>query len=159
MRKPRLLGLMFCTLALALLPIAGCATYELRGVVVVGKNASLIVVDEDDARLKQPGIEGADVQVVIDPQSLNRTILPEGQTDSAGRFAIPVKETGAGFLEYQAMVATHAPGHRLVTETIPLPPANKRLLITLPTGRDTYRPQDDILNETLRMGGHKFDRK
>ena len=155
MRNPRLLALMFCML----LPLAGCASYELQGVVVVGKNASLVVVDEDDSRLKQQGVEGADVQVIIDPQSLNRTILPEAQTDSAGRFAIPVKETGAGFLEYQAMVAAHAPGYRLVTETIPLPAANKRLLITLPTGRDTYRPQDDILNETLRMGGQKFDRK
>jgi hypothetical protein len=117
------------------------------------------VVSDDDPRLNQQGVEGADVQVVIDPESLNRKILPEVQTDSTGRFAIPVGEPGAGFLEYQALVAAHAPGYRLATETIPLPPADKRLLITLPTGKDTYRPQDDILGETLKMGGQKFDRR
>lgn len=140
-------------LALALTVVAaGCSPYQLRGAVVEGPRPGLFIVDARDPRLTQGAMEDVSVQVTVDPDRMSPTRLPPVRTDADGRFAMPIGETGAGFLEYDAAVVARSPGYQAVTGTIKLPGQKKRLLIVMAPGRDTYRPQEDVLQETLRLG-------
>lgn len=131
----------------------GCETYRLQGRIVPGQQATIEVLDKDDPRLQSAGLELAQIEVVLDPQTLNRQRLANQPTDAQGGFSIPVKEFGAGALEYQVLIIGRAPGYRSVWETIQLPSANKRLLITMPPGKDAIRPPEDLIGNTLKVGG------
>ena len=138
-------------LALCLLALTGCAGYRLQGVVIEGKTPAIFLVDKDDSRLTQPGLANAVVQVTIDPHEMSPKTLAPVSSDDRGRFEAVVGEPGAGLLEYQASILCRLTGYQAATQEMPLPPSDKRLLIVLVPGADTYRPPPDILNETLEM--------
>ncbi len=126
--------LFVAVLAVALL--AGCDTYQLAGRVVSGPRSQVVVVGADDPRLTGPPVADASVQVVIDPNSAGRTVLPLTWSDESGRFTLPVDKLGAGALEYEMLVIGRAPKKNPAEAVLDLPPAKKRVLIVLADGRD-----------------------
>lgn len=147
------IALLSSLLVLLATGLTGCGGYHLRGKVVEGPVSSVAVVDQHDPRLEGPGLRGASIQAVIDPNDVGRKRLNTQHSGDDGSFAIPVGELGAGFLEYEVQVVGRATGFESAVGTFPLPGGNKRVLITLTPGRDTYKPtgSDAFLDETLRM--------
>lgn len=146
---------LFTLMMLALLPcvtLTGCGGYALQGRVIEGPQPAVLVVSKNDSRLKQPGVAGASLMLTVDPESLNAKMLPMDMTDDAGGFAVPVDVTGAGLLEYDLQIVCRAAGYSPATGTIALPGGHKRVLIVLPPGNDRYKPQRDILEETMEIG-------
>lgn len=146
-------------LLLLCLTLTACSSYNLAGSVIEGPQSAVLVVSKNDPRLKQHGIDGASLMFTIDPESLNATILPMDLTDGQGQFSTPVNVTGAGLLEYQLNVLARAPGYDSASRTLALPGGNKRLLIILASGQDKYKPNQDILNETIDMGKQLLPRQ
>ena len=144
-------------LAIALLlPLAlpACSGYQLTGKVVEGTASSVVVVDAGDPRLEEVGLAGAEVGATLDPAEPSRKRLPAVRSGDDGAFALPVKEPGAGLLEYAVQVAGRARGYRSAASDFPLPGRGKRVLVTLAPGSDAGgdAPTSDVLEETLRMG-------
>lgn len=136
-----------------LIPVGGCAAYQLRGTVIEGPASTIKVVKPDDARLAEPGLGRTLIAVTVDPRGLDRQHLRPEVADGAGRFAVEIEHFAAGFLNYDVRVVARLRGHNSAVHTLRLPGRDKRLLIILAHGPDTYRPQDDnLLEETLEMG-------
>lgn len=135
--------------------VMGCGSYHLAGTVIEGAQPAVLVVDKNDKRLDQPGINSASLMFTIDPDSLNAKRLPMDISDGGGKFSSPVGEPGAGFLEYELFILCRAVGYNSASRKMKLPGGNKRLLIVLSPGTDTYKPKRDILDETIDMG-HKL---
>lgn len=131
--------------------MAGCGTYQLQGKTVPGPVSAVYLVDRDDPRLDQPGLPGATVSLTLDPDRLSAKHVGEYKTDPDGRFAIEVKELGAGVLEYDVRLDAHLAGHGAAVENFRLPSRNKRVLVMLGEGEGSEAPQrGGILDETLR---------
>ena len=148
---------LFCSFSLlallagCLINTAGCQAYQLRGVVLEHTTKSeVLVVDASDPRLQTPGIEQAVVEVILEPGEMHPAKLPPLATDEQGAFAIPIEKDGAGFLEYQVLIAARKPGFAASWKQILLPGQDKRLLIYMKPGRDDYRPMPDILQDTMK---------
>ncbi len=124
-------------LAALALVLGGCSSYAVRGVVVMGPTSYVELVDADDPRLTQgQPISGAVVRTTVDPSSLNPIRLTGVTTGAVGEFAVPVDEFGAGWLEYELGVVVRRPGFAPAEGFMRLPPAGKRLLVTLGAGQD-----------------------
>ncbi len=148
--RRRWVGMMVCAAALL---IGGCGGYQLRGKVVPGPASNIQVVNKDDPRLNRPGMPGASVSVMIDPEQLNREDAGSTAADVDGGFALPIDAVGAGFLEYDVQVVSRLNGYSPAVRTIRLPGSDKRLLITLAPGDDRHESgYHDIVDETRRLG-------
>ena len=128
--------------------LAGCEGYALRGKVVDGAASQISVVSPDDARLKSIGVPQATVQVTVDPDRLDRKVLPPQLVADDGSFSVPIRQTGAGVLEYSVMVVVRRGGYDSAAVTMRLPGGGKRLLVTLVRGPDHYKPTDDPLRDS-----------
>lgn len=136
----------------------GCVAYQLRGKVIDGTTSSIMVVDQDDPRLKEPGIGAAQVSLTLDPKKLSRKLAGTTATQDDGTFELPVSEPGAGMLEYEALVIARFPKMAPAVRFMSLPGSDKRLLITLAPGEDRLdRFQNNIVDET-RQWGREFMR-
>ena len=123
-------------LASATLLVTACA-HQVRGVVRLGQNSYVQVVDADDPRLDQgDAVVGARVSSVVAPQSLNSTALVSVASDATGAFSIPVENFGAGWLEYELGVVCRKDRHAPAEGFFPMPGSGQRLLIVLKPGRD-----------------------
>lgn len=135
--------------------LVGCGGgYAIQGRVIRGPIATVLIVDRDDPRITEsnPSAGSAVIEGIFEPntpserQSLGRTVA-----DGQGRFSIPVDAFGAGLLEYEAQLLVRREGHQAAIDTIDLPSRRKRVLITLPLGRDTViapeRPIDGLRRE------------
>jgi len=147
---------LFLLCIVLLLP--ACRGYQLRGTVVDGYHPSIsmttpgiFVVNANDPRLDTPGLPGATVSLMLDPNDLNAKDAGDAATDASGKFALPVGH-GAGVLMYDAMIIAQRPDHVTAQTITALPGANKRLLIVLPPGIDNYKPRTDFVDETMEMG-------
>lgn len=127
----------------------GCRPYQIEGLVVIGGVSEVTVVAEGDPRLRARGIEGASVELTVDPKSMRPRRLAAVMTDRDGRFVMPIDELGAGFLEYKLAVRCSIDGYQTAYQTLKLPSRSKSLLITIAAGRDTFQPKTDILRETM----------
>jgi len=138
-------------LAIGVLASIGCQPYQLTGMVTAGAKPEALAVSADDARFKTFGLEGANVEVTIDPLSMQPRVIGVFSTDRDGRFEIPIDALGAGFLEYELAICCRAEGYQTVYQTIQMPSRRKKLLIVMVAGRDTYEPKKDILKETQKL--------
>ena len=129
----------------------GCSPYQIEGLVVPGRTSEVLMLDADDERLDGPGLDGASVELTLEPQSMSPKPMKTVVTDGEGRFVVPVDKLGAGFLEYEVAVYCGSEGFQTAYQTLRLPPRGKRLLITMAVGRDTFQPKTDILQETRDM--------
>jgi len=142
--------LLFCVAILLLWPLTGCGGYQLQGRVIEGATPGILVVSSNDRRLDGNPIADASVRVTVDPDSMKPRELPPVRTDADGYFTLPIKDFGAGALEYNIMLLARASGFRASQEIFKLPGGGKRVLVILSPGRDTYR-DNDILGETMRL--------
>lgn len=132
--------------------LAGCGRYALQGRVIEGPSASVQVVEADDARLDSGRpIHGAMLRFTLDPRSLKNKSLGTTTTGYDGRFALSIDELGAGFLEYEVGVLAREPRHVHVERVVKMPAKSKRILITLPPGRDVYQEPDDPIRDIQRF--------
>ncbi|MEE9213113.1 MAG: hypothetical protein V3U29_10720 [Phycisphaeraceae bacterium] len=130
--------------------VSGCG-YRLRGTVLEGTTPAVLLVENDDPRLSEPGLGGAVLTLTLDPDRLSAKHLGSHQTNVNGQFDVPINEMGAGFLEYDVGLLCRLAGHRAVQHHMRLPGSNKRLLIIMAQGKDMYKPKPDILGETMRF--------
>lgn len=137
-------ALLVCVMA-----VGGCG-YRLRGTVIEATTSAVLVVDQDDPRLTEPGLPGAVVSLTLDPGHLNAKNLGAHATDMNGRFDVPIGQ-GAGFLEYQLELLCWLSGYQSAQQRLALPGGTKQLLILMAPGQDSYRPGPDILDESLRI--------
>ncbi|MEM1446830.1 MAG: hypothetical protein AAGF84_12295 [Planctomycetota bacterium] len=135
------------------LGLAGCSPYQLQGVVVAGEASGVEVVKKNDPRLADagPGVAGAGLWVVLDPERLSPELIGEGNTDAAGEFALTIDEPGAGFLMLDIELQTKRQDYTSVAERMQLPGSNERVIVTLTRGEDPRRLEaGNVLEETLR---------
>ena len=130
---------------------AGCSSYQLRGKVVEGSVSQILIVDQDDPRLDQPGLANATVEVTVDPQTLARKPLPAQTTAGDGSFAVPIDEIGAGTLEYQAGLIIQRRQYQTAHEILAVPSGGKRVLVTLARGADRFVRPEDPLGDSRRF--------
>ena len=130
------------TLLLACLSISGgCSGYILRGRVVEGSYSAILVVSEDDSRLDRPGIEGAQLTLYRDPDTLGKTLAGRGTSDPEGYIAMEIAGFGAGFLDEQWLLQVYRSGFQSLEDLVDLPSSKKmRILVMLPTGRSVKPP-------------------
>ena len=127
--------------AALLLATVGCQ-YELAGKVIWGSRPGVFAVRSDDPRLNEPGLSDASVQFIIDPQSLSPKPLPVLLSDDTGAFEVPVKEFGAGVLDYRLAVWARLHGFGDLYQQIELPKSGRTLLVVLAEGhRQIERPR------------------
>lgn len=126
--------------------------YRMEGKVVAGLSSAVVVVGKNDSRLQQPGLEGATISVMLDPESMDPKNVGADVTDMQGNFGLPINEPGAGFLEYEAALSVQSKGHKDLWWKLPLPGSDKRLLIIMEPGSGGYRPPPDIIDETIEAG-------
>ena len=91
------------------------------------------------------------MELTIDPQRMTPKPLAPVASDQNGKFEVAVHEPGAGFLSYDVAVLCRLTGYRSLTQNMPLPPGNKRLLVIMVPGHESYQPATDILHETLKL--------
>lgn len=136
--------------------LAGCAGYQLQGKVIEGTTPIILIVSKDDHRLNQTGLAGATITATLDPDTLDPKPVGSAPSAGDGSFTLPVGH-GAGFLLYDAHIVVRRSGYVTAEHILPLPKKHQRLLVTLPPGRDTWKPKTDVMEETLEMGRPYMD--
>lgn len=131
-------------IALVAAALGSCSPYTLRGKVIPGDISYVAMVDREDPRLEESGLEGAQVVLETDPDRLNRETVGEAVTDAEGNFAISVDQVGAGFLLYDMGLRVTRPGYQRATQMFKLPSSEQRALVILKPGQDAGgdRPED-----------------
>lgn len=127
--------------------MGACESYILRGRVIEGRAAEVVVVESGDSRLETPGIEGAQLTVQVDPRRASRKTIAKRLSTEKGDFAIPIEEFGAGLLEYEMGLTARKPGFQRAEGYFKLPGQGKRVLIVLTPGRDIGEDDDELLED------------
>jgi len=122
---------------LSLFVLSGCQ-YSLSGIVLAGKRPEVIIVDKDDPRLLEIGLDRVRVQATLDPVSMRPKKIRDIASDDLGRFNMPIDASGAGFLEYEIHLIFRRTGFKPSQTIMALPPKNKRLVIIMVQGHDVY---------------------
>ncbi len=138
--------------AAALLTAGGCQGYRLEGKVVRGLTSSVVIVDKDDPRLEEPGLSGVLVEVTLEPESMRPKNAGADVTAGDGTFGLPIRETGAGLLEYEASVTASRKEFKTLFWQFQLPSSSRRMLIIMEEGSGGYRPPKDLLQESIQIG-------
>ena len=131
---------------LTVLCLTGCEPYALKGRVIHGPISSIQVVPKDELKLEAGlGVNGAVVDITLEPKSLGREHLGAAAVRQDGTFSINMKGVfGAGSLEHEIGVLVRAKGFDSASRSFIMPGRNQRLLITLQKGADRYRPNDPL---------------
>jgi len=118
-----------------------------------GAVSRVLIVDEEDPRLGDGyALPLVVIEATLDADRLSRKDLPTAFTEVDGTFALPVDETGAGYLDYYARIIVRKNGFNTLVDDIRIPAPDKRLLITLARGGDRYVPDPkDLMEETLEI--------
>jgi hypothetical protein len=128
--------------------MTGCGGYVLYGKVIEGDYNALEIVDVDDMRLDQPGVPGASVRIINDPQSLGREELGVVMSNSEGVFRKTIDLPLAGVAIYDLGFVVRAPGYAQTMAEHQLPPKDKWVLIIIKRGRDTYTEPENLIEES-----------
>ena len=136
MKQPISATFAFSLLALAVsLALPGCA-YRLDGKVVDGfSGVSIGRADDPDAR--KSGIGGATVELVREPDTMNRTVAARATSDDAGRFTLEVNGFGAGWMEEQWQIRVRRSGFETIETDLQLPrePKDRLAIVTMARGK------------------------
>lgn len=127
--------------SLALIPLAGALVlagcgYRLDGRVVDGfSGVSIGRADDPDAR--KSGIEGATVELVREPDTMNRAVAARATSDSSGRFTLEVNGFGAGWMEEQWLIRVRRSGFETIETDVQLPrePKDRLAIVTMARGK------------------------
>ncbi len=127
-------SLAFIPLA-GVLVLAGCG-YRLDGRVVDGfSGVSIGRADDPDAR--KSGIGGATIELVREPDTMNRTVAARATSDDAGRFTLEVSGFGAGWMEEQWLIRVRRSGFETIETDVQLPrePKDRLAIVTMARGK------------------------
>lgn len=147
--------LIACSLSLAGTVLAGCG-YRLEGRVVEGGFGTLTLVEPNDDRLQAQGVPGVRVQLVRDPQRLNREVIATCSTARDGSFALETKTFGAGLTDERWEVIATRPGYATAQAPLELPatPSSRRLLVEIERGTsrgtDANTPGGSLYDEAQK---------
>ncbi len=131
--------------------LGGCGPYTVRGTVIAGNASMVTLVKAGDPRLDLAGLDGAVLELRLDPRSLGSESLGGTATQTDGSFEMPLDVFGAGFLEYELGVLARSPGYNSAEGVVKMPGPKQRLLIILARGADRYQPKDDPLKDLERF--------
>lgn len=111
--------------------LVGCAGKAIiTGKVIQGDVSFMGVVDANDERLAKPGLAGAEVAVVSDPdRPAASSNLGQATSDATGAFSIKVSDQSAYMRP--AGFSARKEGYISTTGVMALPPADRRLLVIL----------------------------
>ena len=140
---------------MGVLLLAGCG-YRLDGKVVDGfGGVSIGRTDDPDAR--KSGIGGATVELVREPDTMNRTVAARATSDASGRFTLDVGGFGAGWMEERWLVRIRRNGFKGVEQSVELPgsPDGWRVVGTMTRGR-AVPFSDPESGSTLRRQADSF---
>jgi hypothetical protein len=137
-------------MAMSLTLLSGCAPYRLQGIVMEGTTPAVAVVEANDPRLTQRGLEGAALNITLDPTGMAPKTVGTTVTDMDGRFSLRVDEVGIGVLEYEVGILGQATGYRDLWKTLPAPKKDQHLLIIMAPGAGGER-SGDLLRDTMRI--------
>ena len=118
--------------------LVGCG-YRLDGRVVDGfSGVSIGRADDPDAR--KSGIGGATIELVREPDTMNRTVAARATSDDAGRFTLEVNGFGAGWMEEQWQIRVRRSGFETIETDLQLPREPKGRLAIVTMARGKSRP-------------------
>mgnify|MGYP006283566179 CR=1 FL=1 len=122
-----------CLSTLAML--TGCG-YQLQGRVVQGGFGTISLVDPTDQRLQVQGVPGVRVQLVRDPQRLNREVIATCSTARDGSFTLETKTFAAGWTDERWEIIASRPGYGTAHAPLELPldPSKRRVLVEMQRG-------------------------
>jgi hypothetical protein len=122
-------------LALAAIP-TGCGQYTIIGKVIEGDLSSAAFLPADDPVIAVPGVGGARVSILRDPDTPRRAIAGSTVADNLGLFEMPVDGVGAGWMVEDWLVRAERSGYAPAAARVSLPANPKRfyLLITIRRG-------------------------
>ena len=136
MKRPSVAATSFAILAFtASLALAGCG-YRLDGKVVDGFSGVAIGrADDPDAR--KSGIGGATIELVREPDTMNRAVAARATSDASGRFTLEVNGFGAGWMEEQWLIRVRRSGFETIETDVQLPrePKDRLALVTMARGK------------------------
>ena len=116
-------------LALVLLSLAACSrAMTVSGKVIRGDVSFIGAVDPADPRLKQEGLEGAEVSARGSGVRANR-ILADTRSGKAGDFTVRIEDQEA--MGYPAEFRAHLPAYADAVQPMPIPASDRRLLVVL----------------------------
>jgi hypothetical protein len=117
------------------LVLAGCG-YRLDGKVVDGFGG-VSIGRADDAEARKSGIGGATVELVREPDTMNRTVAARATSDSSGRFTLEVNGFGAGWMEEQWLIRVRRSGFETIETDVQLPrePKDRLAIVTMARGK------------------------
>ncbi len=124
---------------------AGCSPYSLRGRVIEGDVSFVAIVDAADPRLSSPGVASATLELVSNPERLNRKTIASGISGPSGEIDVRVDELGAGVMTYDVSLTTRRDGFAAATGIFRLPPDSKRVLVMLKRGAPGRAPANESL--------------
>jgi hypothetical protein len=124
-----------CALAAATL-LTGCGQYKLIGKVIEGDLTTATFVPADDPAIAVPGVSGAHVSILRDPDTPKRAIAGSAVADSLGFFEMPIDGVGAGWMVEDWLIRAERSGYAPAAARVALPANPKRfyLLITIRRG-------------------------
>ncbi len=138
--------------------LGGCGGYSLKGRVVSGDVSYVAVVDKDDPRLDWPAVEGAQVDLIVEPSDLNRERMNPQFSGADGAVRVPVKKVGAGLIKFEVSVSARRSGFRSSHGVFDLPKKSRRLLVVMAPGDDPpgNNGQPRTIEDDLRdFGGER----
>ncbi len=144
----RLFGVLWLVL---LMSVVGCGQLHLRGKVLEGPEAKILIVDGDDPRLEERGVGFYGMDLTIDKQKIEERKLGHFEADSKGEFDCVIDYPLAKMLILDLTIDGRKEGYVPLMENVLVPSNSRRLLIYVKPGKDFDVHTDDIIGETLRM--------
>ncbi len=123
--------------AAALAALGGC-TYTMPGKVVDGFGSAMVDTPENpDAR--KGGIPGATIELIRDPDTMNRARVAQATSRSDGRFDLVVDSFGAGWMQEKWLLRVRRSGYESIEMEVDLPSSTsgRLLVIGMARGRST----------------------
>lgn len=126
--------------------LGGCGSYVMQGKVVEGSYGAVLIVSAEDTRLDRPGVEGAQLMLYRDPDSLGKKLAARGTSDPDGFLAVEVREFGAGYLDERWLLQVWRSDYQTVEDYVRLPSSKKlRILVMMPSGKSVEpAPMEDL---------------
>ena len=144
--------------AVTLAAATACSPYALRGRVVEGTPAAVEVVAADDPRLaSRPPLPEVRLALFENPERLNRRPAGAAVSGPDGWFELRPDAAGAGVLRIDAGLEARRQGFAPASGAFKLPGRGRRILVTMPVGRDRAPNPGDFLDETLRQARPYLD--
>ena len=136
-------------LTASVLAAGGCSGPTLEGKVILGPMSGAEIVAEGDPALGQPGLAGASILVIRDPDRPNPETVARTSSRADGTFRIAVDAFGAGWMSEEWQIVASKPGDATSEYRGPLPRSGDRLLLMLTPG--TYDPNAGVRSRDQLM--------